>query len=54
LIFRQITYEDLGRASYLIGDEDAAVAAVVDPSGTRQRRESLVRVRKRRAESRRS
>jgi hydroxyacylglutathione hydrolase len=31
MIFRQITHEDLGCASYLIGDEDAGVAAVVDP-----------------------
>jgi hydroxyacylglutathione hydrolase len=31
LIFRQITHDDLGCASYLIGDEDAGLAAVVDP-----------------------
>jgi glyoxylase-like metal-dependent hydrolase (beta-lactamase superfamily II)/rhodanese-related sulfurtransferase len=31
VIFRQLTHDDLGCASYLIGDEDAAVAAVVDP-----------------------
>src|SRR3954465_4058161 len=31
MIFRQITHDDLGCASYLIGDEDARVAAVVDP-----------------------
>jgi hydroxyacylglutathione hydrolase len=31
MIFRQITHDDLGCASYLIGDEDASVAAVVDP-----------------------
>src|SRR5215212_6896026 len=31
MIFRQITHEDLGCASYLIGDENAGVAAVVDP-----------------------
>ena len=31
MIFRQIVHEDLGRASYLIGDEKAGVAAVVDP-----------------------
>lgn len=31
MIFRQITHDDLGCASYLIGDEDAAVVAVVDP-----------------------
>src|SRR3712207_6231187 len=31
MIFRQITQDDLGCASYLIGDEKAGVAAVVDP-----------------------
>jgi hydroxyacylglutathione hydrolase len=31
LIFRQITHDDLGCASYLVGDEEAGVAAVVDP-----------------------
>ena len=31
VVFRQITHDDLGCASYLIGDEDAGVAAVVDP-----------------------
>jgi hydroxyacylglutathione hydrolase len=31
MIFRQITHDDLGCASYLIGDETAGVAAVVDP-----------------------
>ncbi len=31
MIFRQITHDDLGCASYLVGDEQAAVAAVVDP-----------------------
>jgi hydroxyacylglutathione hydrolase len=31
VIFRQISHEDLGCASYLVGDEDAGVAAVVDP-----------------------
>ena len=31
MIFRQLTHDDLGCASYLIGDEDAGVAAVVDP-----------------------
>ena len=31
MIFRQITHDDLGCACYLIGDEDAGVAAVVDP-----------------------
>jgi hydroxyacylglutathione hydrolase len=31
MIFRQITHDDLGCASYLVGDEDAGVAAVIDP-----------------------
>ncbi len=31
MIFRQITHDDLGCASYLIGDDAAGVAAVVDP-----------------------
>jgi hydroxyacylglutathione hydrolase len=31
LIFRQLTHDDLGCASYLIGDENAGIAAVVDP-----------------------
>ena len=31
MIFRQIVHDDLGCASYFIGDEDAGVAAVVDP-----------------------
>jgi hydroxyacylglutathione hydrolase len=31
MIFRQVTHDDLGCASYLIGDEDAGIAAVVDP-----------------------
>jgi hydroxyacylglutathione hydrolase len=31
MIFRQITHDDLGCASYLLGDEKAGVAAVVDP-----------------------
>jgi hydroxyacylglutathione hydrolase len=31
MIFRQLIHEDLGCASYLIGDLDAGVAAVVDP-----------------------
>ena len=31
MIFRQITHDDLGCASYLIGDQHAGVAAVVDP-----------------------
>ena len=31
MIFRQITHDDLGCASYLIGDEKAGIGAVVDP-----------------------
>ena len=31
MLFRQITHDDLGCASYLIGDEDSGAAAVVDP-----------------------
>src|SRR3954468_3928908 len=31
MIFRQLTHDDLGCASYLIGDGDAGIAAVVDP-----------------------
>ena len=31
MLFRQITHDDLGCASYLVGDDDAGVAAVVDP-----------------------
>jgi glyoxylase-like metal-dependent hydrolase (beta-lactamase superfamily II)/rhodanese-related sulfurtransferase len=31
VIFRQLTHDDLGCASYLIGDESAGVVAVVDP-----------------------
>jgi glyoxylase-like metal-dependent hydrolase (beta-lactamase superfamily II)/rhodanese-related sulfurtransferase len=31
VIFRQLLHDDLGCASYLIGDEDEGVAAVVDP-----------------------
>jgi glyoxylase-like metal-dependent hydrolase (beta-lactamase superfamily II)/rhodanese-related sulfurtransferase len=31
VIFRQIIHDDLGCASYLVGDEGAGVAAVVDP-----------------------
>jgi hydroxyacylglutathione hydrolase len=31
MIFRQLIHDDLGCASYLIGDERAGVAAVVDP-----------------------
>jgi hydroxyacylglutathione hydrolase len=31
MIFRQLTHDDLGCASYLVGDDEAGVAAVVDP-----------------------
>jgi hydroxyacylglutathione hydrolase len=31
VLFRQITHDDLGCASYLVGDEHAGVAAVIDP-----------------------
>jgi len=31
VIFRQLIHDDLGCASYLIGDDEAGVAAVVDP-----------------------
>jgi hydroxyacylglutathione hydrolase len=31
MIFRQITHDDLGCASYLVGDQRAGVVAVVDP-----------------------
>src|ERR687887_2142048 len=31
MIFRQIVHDDLGCAPYFVGDEDAGVAAVVDP-----------------------
>ena len=31
MIFRQITHDDLGCASYLVGDEKTGAAAVVDP-----------------------
>lgn len=31
MIFRQVIHDDLGCASYFVGDEDAGVAAVVDP-----------------------
>jgi hydroxyacylglutathione hydrolase len=31
VIFRQLVHDDLGCASYFVGDEDAGVAAVVDP-----------------------
>jgi hydroxyacylglutathione hydrolase len=31
VIFRQLTHDDLGCASYLVGDDDAGIAAVIDP-----------------------
>ena len=31
MIFRQFIHDDLGCASYLVGDADAGAAAVVDP-----------------------
>src|SRR5919198_3086033 len=31
MLFRQVTHDDLGCASYLVGDEKAGIAAVVDP-----------------------
>ena len=31
MLFRQIIHEDLGCASYLVGDAKAGVAAIVDP-----------------------
>jgi hydroxyacylglutathione hydrolase len=31
MLFRQVIHEDLGCASYLVGDEDAGIALVVDP-----------------------
>jgi hydroxyacylglutathione hydrolase len=31
MVFRQITHDDLGCASYLVGDQHAGVAAVIDP-----------------------
>ena len=31
MLFRQITHDDLGCASYFVGDYDAGLAAVVDP-----------------------
>jgi len=31
MIFRQVTHDDLGCASYLIGDDGTGIAAVVDP-----------------------
>ena len=32
MIFGQLIHDNLGCASYLIGDEDAGVAAVADPT----------------------
>ena len=32
MLFTQFVDDDLGCASYLVGDEDAGVAAVVDPA----------------------
>jgi len=31
MLFRQVTHDDLGCASYLVGDDGAQIAAVVDP-----------------------
>lgn len=31
MVFRQVIHDDLGCASYLVGDEDAGIAGVVDP-----------------------
>ena len=31
MLFRQVTHDDLGCASYLVGDDAAGIAAVVDP-----------------------
>jgi hydroxyacylglutathione hydrolase len=31
MLFRQVTHDDLGCASYLVGDDEAGLAAVVDP-----------------------
>jgi hydroxyacylglutathione hydrolase len=31
VIFRQFTHDDLGCASYLVGDDEAGIAAVIDP-----------------------
>ena len=31
MLFRQVTHDDLGCASYLVGDDDAGLAAVIDP-----------------------
>jgi glyoxylase-like metal-dependent hydrolase (beta-lactamase superfamily II) len=31
MLFRQVTHDDLGCASYLVGHDGAAIAAIVDP-----------------------
>ena len=31
MLFRQVIHEDLGCGSYLVGDEHAGIAVVVDP-----------------------
>ena len=31
MIFRQFIHDDLGCASYLVGDQDAGQAGVIDP-----------------------
>ncbi|HVF80028.1 MAG TPA: MBL fold metallo-hydrolase [Solirubrobacteraceae bacterium] len=31
MLFRQVTHDDLGCASYLVGDDEAQIAAVIDP-----------------------
>jgi len=31
MLFRQVTHDDLGCASYLVGDDAAGIAAVIDP-----------------------
>jgi rhodanese-related sulfurtransferase/glyoxylase-like metal-dependent hydrolase (beta-lactamase superfamily II) len=31
MLFRQVTHDDLGCASYIVGDDEAGIAAVVDP-----------------------
>ena len=61
MIFRQIIHDDLGCASYLIGDKNAGLAAVVDPRlrdrrvpRARPLRRRLDRAHPRDAQSRRS
>lgn len=44
MIFRQLTHDDLGCASYVIGDEDAGVAAVVDPKLQRYGGEQVIHI----------